>query len=435
MKAISNPIAAESQNHTATTTTAPSDAQSLPAEDFFATLIANFMSAKPVASPDEQAPPLPVNADTPSSQENEDNEQVAVDAVLALNAALNIPIAPTTPQANPITTANTLSTEANSVATTTPAQQDLALLTQMKKMLKEDNTQASLEQAIASVNPDKSTEGSSTAATHAAIAAPLATMLNDVIAKQTPINQTGNNANNLQAVEAQDQKKNEQVSTDFTANLVPDKTAPLNTTPIIASPSVNSDMLGVQKNKFTTALVQLGQFVNNHTTQEFAARTPQMDASQTAQMTYSEVLTKAQQENDYGLKVELHPMNLDAQLKEVYSANIKIYPPELGAMLAKLKVGKGGTELLIITQSDDVKRVVEANLGQLRQDFQRADINLTNIQVDVQSGQAGSRDNQQAQKQFSSNVDDMQKFNQAETTTKTQQPSAQKLNSLVDTYA
>ncbi len=44
------------------------------------------------------------------------------------------------------------------------------------------------------------------------------------------------------------------------------------------------------------------------------------------------------------------PPTLNAVGQEVHNANIRIYPPELGSVLAKLKLNKNSAELTIMAK-------------------------------------------------------------------------------------
>lgn len=197
---------------------------------------------------------------------------------------------------------------------------------------------------------------------------------------------------------------------------------------------INVEQLAAPKNKFTDALIQLGQFINTQTTQEFTKADTTTVVN--SQMTYTEALHKVPEGNDYGLKIEVQAANLDSQTKEIYNANIKIYPPELGAVVAKLKVGKNGTELMILTENTAVKSIVEANLAQLRQDFKQADINLTNIQIDVQTPQSGQKEHQnQNQNNYSAEPDGGLNTLVPKQPNNSSATSTQVINSIIDTYA
>lgn len=136
---------------------------------------------------------------------------------------------------------------------------------------------------------------------------------------------------------------------------------------------------------------------------------------------------------EYELKVELFSSSSDPLAKDTYHANIKIYPPELGAMLAKLKVSKNGAELTILTDNNRIKEIVESNLTQLKENFREADINLTKIQVDVQQQQSHGHEQQNPQQKTADSqaVQQGLEFNSVTPKAKTTVAS----DSLIDTYA
>ena len=162
----------------------------------------------------------------------------------------------------------------------------------------------------------------------------------------------------------------------------------------------------MQNNKYTTALTQLGNFINSHTAAHTANESARMDFN-TAPAGYTESLKKMTLP-EYETKIELSPQTLDALTKDTYKASIKIYPPELGHVTAKLKISKDNAELILLTENSVVKEIVESNLSQLRENFQRADITLTNIQVHTQPPQTGGKE------QSSQDQQDTQAFNNAE---------------------
>jgi flagellar hook-length control protein FliK len=189
-----------------------------------------------------------------------------------------------------------------------------------------------------------------------------------------------------------------------------------------------------QKNKPVDALVQMGNFINGETTrQSMEGKTSVTSALEASTVDYGEILSKSSRP-EYEMKIDLLPMTVGAQ--EVYKANIKIYPPELGSVIAKLKMDKKNAELIIVTENNRVKEVVESNLSQLKQQFQQADINLTHIQIEVQTPQTGSGEQHNQERQshlpeFSANED-------TKSSNKSNTPSdsaSRRLDSLIDTYA
>lgn len=139
-----------------------------------------------------------------------------------------------------------------------------------------------------------------------------------------------------------------------------------------------------QANQYTQAFTQLGNFINSHTSNIYANNAQQLPPDANLQLSnYTDSLKKSQP--DYGLNIELFHPSVDEFNKQIVDARIKIYPPELGPMLAKLKIDKNNAELIITTENAKVKEIVESNLAQLREKFQQSDINLTSIQVQTHS--------------------------------------------------
>ena len=190
-------------------------------------------------------------------------------------------------------------------------------------------------------------------------------------------------------------------------------------------------LTGAPNDKHVQALTQMGEIINSHTAHLSDALPQHSEITETDYVSTAKKVVG----NDYETKIELHPETLDSMLKTTYSANIKIYPPELGHVLAKLKVDKDSTQLLIMTENNTVKQIVEASLSQLRDNFQQADINLSSIQVVTSDTQGKSAENS------GNNKSNQQLMNQnaaaadAEALASSEKAAARQLNSLVDTYA
>jgi flagellar hook-length control protein FliK len=184
-----------------------------------------------------------------------------------------------------------------------------------------------------------------------------------------------------------------------------------------------------QVDKGVNALLQLGQMINSHTA---AMANPQVNTSQLAETDYVKT-AKRVANAEFETRIELQQPTLDSMLKNTLNANIKIYPPELGHVLAKLKMDKNTTELFIMTENNAVKEIVEANLPQLRQSFLQADINLTNIEVQSSVAQEKNPD-QHANHQTNQALNPSNILDTAAEPTTTETP-AKIINSLVDTYA
>ena len=180
--------------------------------------------------------------------------------------------------------------------------------------------------------------------------------------------------------------------------------------------------------KYKEALMNLGHLINSQTTQA-ANRSVQGDLTNAKLMTASHY-----DPSHYDLKIELaHSSALNTQLKEGYDAKIKLYPPELGHILAKLRINKNNVDLLILTENNQVKQVVESNLPLLKQHFHDQDINLTNIQV--QTAQVSDR----SQDHHPQNRGQPQAYDHDHPPTSTQlsekKDQKQSSRTLVDTYA
>lgn len=185
-------------------------------------------------------------------------------------------------------------------------------------------------------------------------------------------------------------------------------------------------------NPYTQALTTLGHMIQEQTAPigkpVLSEKFSEADFSHIKQ-TVSQTAELAEAPVKIDIAGTLEPLK-----KEAYTANIKIYPPELGSVIAKLKITKNTAELTLTTENDRVKQVVEANLPALRDHFIRSDLNLTSVEVRVELANTDVSDQQlkqQADQQKSENgvVDEGIKQN-----TKKQELIKKRLNSLVDTY-
>lgn len=130
-----------------------------------------------------------------------------------------------------------------------------------------------------------------------------------------------------------------------------------------------------------------------------------------------------------------------ADLNKSFDAKIILYPPELGHIIAKLKINQNDAHLTITTANDSVRNIVEANLAELKESFKQSDVQLTNVQVvtgtinsdsqnsDQSSPQKNSQEN--LQKNFSSTENQL---NGSLAPAAKQTVHRQKLSSLIDTY-
>lgn len=190
-------------------------------------------------------------------------------------------------------------------------------------------------------------------------------------------------------------------------------------------------------NKFTDAMVQMGHIVQKQVTQALSQDSQVSQDSRLAQSRSvdTQSLIQDMQGEESGLQIELLPVSARLPGEESYSAHIKIHPPELGSVLAKLKIDKNGTQLVIIAENHRVKEIVESNLYQLRENFQKIDIQITDVQVDVQSSSHGTYEQNSEQKKSSDSfMSDEERGQTDKQMTETRTPS-KKVTSLVDTYA
>lgn len=81
-------------------------------------------------------------------------------------------------------------------------------------------------------------------------------------------------------------------------------------------------------------------------------------------------------------KVEISQSMSNAELNlTTYHANIKIYPPELGKITAKMKMDKNVATLEITAENKQVKALIQGHLSSLREQFSQSNIQLSKIEI------------------------------------------------------
>lgn len=202
---------------------------------------------------------------------------------------------------------------------------------------------------------------------------------------------------------------------------------------VVTDQQVNHQDLQTVPHKFVDAFTQLGNLVNTQTMAQFN-HSPSTTLS--AQQPVYTAQLNTQHPVNYATEIEYTTPSVTSFMKDTYDANIKIYPPELGHVTAKLRLDKNNAELMILTDNNHVKGIIEANLPKLREHFQQADINLTNIQVQTQSSSAREQAEQrQQQQQQSANNATHQQPSSLNAPSEPSKTVVKEINSLIDTYA
>lgn len=185
--------------------------------------------------------------------------------------------------------------------------------------------------------------------------------------------------------------------------------------------------------KYMDAFTQLGTMINHQTSQLFNSASAQKSVSDlnTAQFSNSPHLN----DGVSNLRAELSAPIVNSLQKDNYEASIKIYPPELGAVTAKLHINKNSAELIILTDNNHVKSIVEANLPKLRENFQQADLNLTSIQVQTNTSQTRDQTDSRHNQQDTASSARPENSDLADTHANSPQTTAKKGSGIIDTYA
>lgn len=101
-------------------------------------------------------------------------------------------------------------------------------------------------------------------------------------------------------------------------------------------------------------------------------------------------------------KVEISQSMSNAELNlTTYHANIKIYPPELGKITAKMKMDRNVATLEITAENKQVKALIQGHLSSLREQFSQSNIQLSKIEIvladDKTSAETTAKDQGQQQ--------------------------------------
>lgn len=118
-----------------------------------------------------------------------------------------------------------------------------------------------------------------------------------------------------------------------------------------------------------------------------------------------------------------------------YHANIKIYPPELGKITARLKLDKNSAELEVVAENKQVKALLETHIVALKEQFSNSNIQLDKINIVLQSPgsdlSSTGKEKQQEKQAFTANDPDVKAENTPKKTGTTQKRQS---NSNVDAY-
>lgn len=95
-------------------------------------------------------------------------------------------------------------------------------------------------------------------------------------------------------------------------------------------------------------------------------------------------------------ELKFQPQDLTSLKVDSYTAKLKVYPPDLGQVIAEIQVHNGQTELTIRTENPQVKHFIEQHLSHLRDSFEQSNINLG--QVSIQDN--APKDNSSRQQAF-----------------------------------
>jgi flagellar hook-length control protein FliK len=139
--------------------------------------------------------------------------------------------------------------------------------------------------------------------------------------------------------------------------------------------------------KVVMSLQQMAEWVQAKVNAEPALTKgmPQVDTRQTFAMLQSETAVggaATPAKAAFEARVEVNQVMSNAELNlTTYHANIKIYPPELGKITAKMKMDKNEATLEITAENKQVKALLQGHLNTLREQFTSSNIHLNKIEI------------------------------------------------------
>ncbi len=86
---------------------------------------------------------------------------------------------------------------------------------------------------------------------------------------------------------------------------------------------------------------------------------------------------------------------MDSTGKETYHANIKIYPPEMGKIEARIRMDNNRANLIITTENNQVTDILKANMSILKDHFTQSHLNLDKIDIQTSLSFQGQEQKQQ----------------------------------------
>lgn len=185
----------------------------------------------------------------------------------------------------------------------------------------------------------------------------------------------------------------------------------------------------IAQDKPANALQELGKLINQHAT-VIQDETKTVNPVVRPAASYTQTLDKLSQ-IEPGMNITKTVAMVGNALKDVYTANIKIHPPELGQVTATLKVDRNTAELVLLTENDHVKAIIQSQLTHLKENFQKADLYLTNVDIQTSHSDAEKQQQQPNPKQ-TSNIN--QPVRQDEVEGSEPNTLSQRISSLIDTY-
>lgn len=203
----------------------------------------------------------------------------------------------------------------------------------------------------------------------------------------------------------------------------------VNVTTPLPKVALQLDSNAIMQDKPSMVLQELGKFINQHTNAALTEVKPVVAAMQPT-ISYTQTLDKLSQ-LEPGMLISKSTIGLGDHSKDIYTANIKIHPPELGEVTATLKIDKNTAQLVLLTENDHVKSIVQSHIVQLKENFNKSDLYLTSVDVQTTNGDS-ERQHKQPDQRPLPQMNQLVKKDDAGT--EAPRTVSQRINSLIDTY-
>lgn len=142
---------------------------------------------------------------------------------------------------------------------------------------------------------------------------------------------------------------------------------------------------------------------------------------------------KGRDQSTVKLSIELpERIVMNSTGKETYHANIKIYPPEMGKIEARIRMDNNKANLIITTENNQVTDILKANISMLKDHFTQSHLNLDKIDIQTSLSFQGQEQKQQLKENQSDERMPVEKV--LTKATQAHENKENKSDSTIDTY-